>query len=115
MLPPASGAGARMAGSTPEGGHSTPFDFANFSPSDWPVVDPCGAAVPRGGAGAQSIDAGGAGGAVCTGGVAGDNGACARVTPHSASSSAIDGNKECIIRMKRKRFLRALVPEKAPN
>jgi hypothetical protein len=32
VLPP-SGVGARIPGSTPAGGHSTPSDFANLSPS----------------------------------------------------------------------------------
>jgi len=110
---PASGVGARISGSTPEGGHNTPFDFASLSPSGsvaWPVVDPCGATVPRGGGGAQSVDAAGAGGAVCAGGVVGDNGACACVAPESASNAA-DSNKERFIRMLRKRFSRAVVPQ----
>src|SRR3954464_10012222 len=41
MAPFVLGAGACMSGSTPEGGQSTPSDFANLSPSgsrDWPVV-----------------------------------------------------------------------------
>src|SRR3982074_2360693 len=48
---PVSGVGARIAGSTPEGGHSTPSDLASLSPSGsvrWPVVVPCGATLPCG-------------------------------------------------------------------
>jgi hypothetical protein len=47
VLPP-SGVGARISGSTPAGGHSTPSDFANLSPSGSlrsPVVVPSGGAV----------------------------------------------------------------------
>jgi hypothetical protein len=33
ILPPASGVGARISGSTPVGGHNTPFDFASLSPN----------------------------------------------------------------------------------
>jgi hypothetical protein len=109
---PASGVGARISGSMPEGGHSTPFDFASLSPSGSdarPVVEPCGAPVPRGGGGAHSVDVAGAGGAVCAGGVAGDNGACACEAPESASNAAVS-NKERLIRMQRKRFSRAVVP-----
>ena len=43
VLPPVSGAGACISGSTPEGGQSTPSDLASLSPSgsrDWPVVVP---------------------------------------------------------------------------
>src|SRR3984885_13381026 len=50
MLPaPALGAGACIWGSTLEGGHSTPSDFANRSPSGaWlcPVVVPSGVILP---------------------------------------------------------------------
>src|SRR6516165_8460068 len=48
-LSPVSGVGARISGSTPEGGHSTPFDLASLSPSasfDWPTVAPCCAFMP---------------------------------------------------------------------
>jgi hypothetical protein len=51
---PASGVGARISGSTPAGGHSTPSDFASLSPSGSlasPVVVPSGAIVPRDGTG----------------------------------------------------------------
>jgi hypothetical protein len=69
ILPP-SGVGARISGSTPEGGHNTPSDLASLSPSgslDWPVVVPPGAIVPRGATGcigAQLVTRSGAGGAV---------------------------------------------------
>lgn len=51
---PVSGVGARISGSTPDGGHNTPSDFASLSPRGsalWPVVEPSGAMVPRGGTG----------------------------------------------------------------
>jgi hypothetical protein len=79
---PVSGVGARIAGSTPAGGQSTPSDLASLSPSGssarWPVVVPCGAILPCGvdSVGAQAARAG-AGGAVWAGGVAGVGGACA--------------------------------------
>jgi len=64
---PVSGVGARISGSTPAGGHSTPSDFASLSPSGSalsPVVEPSGAKVPRGGTGRTGpqllTDAGGA-------------------------------------------------------
>ena len=51
---PVSGVGARISGSTPDGGHNTPSDFASLSPRGsalCPVVEPPGAMVPRGGTG----------------------------------------------------------------
>jgi hypothetical protein len=90
---PVSGVGARISGSTPEGGHNTPSDFASLSPSGsarWPVVLPSGATVPRGGIGcigAQSVVRAGAGGAVWAGGVAGAGGACALAAPDAAIST----------------------------
>jgi hypothetical protein len=48
---PASGVGARISGSTPAGGHSTPSDFASLSLSGSPADVPSGAIVPRGGTG----------------------------------------------------------------
>src|SRR5213078_3515778 len=78
---PASGVGARISGSMPAGGHSTPSDRASLSPSGsrlCPVVCPSGVAVPEFGCGcigAQFVGCGGAGGAVCCGGVAGEGGA----------------------------------------
>ena len=90
---PVSGVGARISGSTPEGGHNTPSDLASLSPSGsarWPVVAPSGATVPRCGAGcigAQSLARPTAGGAVWAGGVAGAGGACALAAPAAASST----------------------------
>jgi hypothetical protein len=83
---PVSGVGARISGSTPAGGHKTPSVLANLSPSGSvrsPVFVPSGT-TPRCGAdcdGVQSTGRGGAGGAVCAGGVAGAGGACALATP----------------------------------
>src|SRR3954463_5855514 len=78
---PVSGVGARIAGSTPAGGHSTPSDRASLSPSGsarCPGVAPCGATLPCGVASVGAQLAGrGAGGAVCAGGVVGVGGACA--------------------------------------
>jgi hypothetical protein len=88
---PASGVGARISGSTPAGGHSTPSDFASLSLSGsvaWEVVEPSGAMVPRGGigrVGPQLVVE--TGGAVCAGGVAGPGGACAIATPVVATST----------------------------
>jgi hypothetical protein len=90
---PVSGVGARISGSTPDGGHNTPSERASLSPSGsarWPVVVPSGATVPRGGAGCigeQSLARTGAGGAVWAGGVAGVGGACALATPDAASNT----------------------------
>jgi hypothetical protein len=86
---PTSGVGARIAGSTPAGGHSTPSDRASLSPSGsarWPVVAPCGAIVPCGvdSVGAQLLARAGAGAAVCAGGVAGVGGACAKAALDAA-------------------------------
>lgn len=86
MAPSVEGAGACMSGSTPEGGQSTPSDFANLSPSgsrDWPVVVPSGVVVNRS-EGAQPAARCGDGGAVACGGVAGAGGACAIATPEAA-------------------------------
>jgi hypothetical protein len=100
ILPPVSGVGARISGSTPEGGHNTPSDLASLSPSGsarWPVVEPSGAMVPRGATGrigAQSFAA--AGGAVWAGGVASVGGACALATPETAISIH-NGKSECFI------------------
>jgi len=88
---PASGVGARISGSTPAGGHNTPSDRANLSPSGsvrCPVVVPSGTAVPWGGIdciGAQPFD--GAGGAVWAAGVAVIGGACAWAPPEAAISA----------------------------
>jgi hypothetical protein len=69
---PVSGVGARISGSTPVGGQSTPSDLASLSLSGSAcgsvVVVPCGAMVPCCGidcVGAQPVALlGGAGGAV---------------------------------------------------
>jgi hypothetical protein len=103
MLPP-SGVGARISGSTPAGGHSTPSDLASLSPSGSagrPVVDPSGAMVPRGATGCIGVQLAarsGAGGAVRAGGVAGAGGACALATPDTAISTDAK-NSECFICM----------------
>jgi hypothetical protein len=81
MAPSVLGAGACISGSTPEGGQSTPSDFASLSPSgsrDWPVVVPSGAVARFGrSCGAQSAARWVDGGAVACGGVAGRGGDCA--------------------------------------
>src|SRR3984893_11101878 len=88
---PVSGVGARISGSTPEGGQSTPSDLASFSPSGsllLPVVAPSGTA-PCGVAGcigAHPPARDGIGGAVWACGVLGDGGACALAAPDAASS-----------------------------
>jgi hypothetical protein len=69
---PVLGVGARISGSTPVGGHSTPSDFANLSLSGSArgsvAVVPCGSMVPCWGidcVGAQPVAfLAGAGGAV---------------------------------------------------
>src|ERR1700744_2305270 len=73
---PASGVGARISGSTPDGGHSTPFDLASLSPKGSPA---CPVVVPGSRFGRGSTDfalgaqllarvvAGGGGGAVSRG------------------------------------------------
>ena len=87
---PVSGAGACISGSIPGGGHSTPSERANLSPSGsarCPVVVPSGAAVPECGAGcigAQLAARSGDGGAVRAGGVVGPGGACAPATLEAA-------------------------------
>ena len=89
---PASGGGARISGSTPAGGHSTPSDRASLSPSGsraWPVVCPSGAAAPGWAPfsiGAQFCGRSGAGGAVRCAGVAVVGGACAAAEPKDASN-----------------------------
>ena len=109
-LSPVSGVGARISGSTPEGGHSTPFDLASLSPSasfDWPTVAPCCAFMP-GFVGAHSLERCGAGGAVSAMGVAGAGGACACTTPAAASKVAT--RRVDFICMQAKRRRRAEVP-----
>ena len=78
---PASGVGARISGSTPAGGHKTPSERANLSPSGsarWPVVWPSGATTPGWAGcciGAQLVAREGDGGAARAGRVAGPGGA----------------------------------------
>jgi hypothetical protein len=86
MAPFVLGAGACISGSTPEGGQSTPSDFANLSPSgsrDWPVVVPSAERFGRS-CGVQLVACCGDGGAVACGGVAGAGGACAIALPEAA-------------------------------
>ena len=84
---PRSGAGVRISGSIPAGGHSTPSERASLSPSgsaSLPVVVPSGTATAdRAGAcsGAQLPARDGEGGAVSAGGVTGPGGACAVAVP----------------------------------
>jgi hypothetical protein len=89
ILPPVSGVGARISGSTPDGGHSTPSDLASLSPSgswDWPTVESRGAFAPPEPIRSQLVgDCGG--GAVCCGGVAGLGGACAIASADVASNA----------------------------
>jgi hypothetical protein len=118
MLPPL-GAGARIEGSTPAGGHSTPSDLASLSPSGscrWPVVVSFGAMLPCGVVcvGAQPLARSGAGGAVRAGGVAGAGGACALATPDAANSTH-ESNSECFICMVGKRPVCAEVPSPETN
>jgi hypothetical protein len=85
---PVSGAGARISGSTPVGGHSTPSDFASLSPSgslDWPTVG--GAPVLPRAIGWQFVEDCDGGGAVCSGGVVGVGGACATTSTGVMSTS----------------------------
>ena len=89
---PVSGVGARISGSTPDGGQITPSDLASLSPSGavfWPVVVPSGAAAPGLDGcciGAQLAARCADGGAVCAGGVAGDGGAWADTTAGAISA-----------------------------
>ena len=111
---PVSGVGARISGSTPDGGHSTPSDFASLSPSgsfDRPTVesDGLGPACP---VCAQLEGDCGGGGAVCCGGVAGVGGACANVATQVASNIKI-GKTGRLICMQTQPPPRASVPSKA--
>jgi hypothetical protein len=116
---PVSGVGARISGSTPEGGHSTPSDLASLSPSGsllWPVVAPSGTA-PCGVAGcigAQPPVRDGVGGAVWACGVLGDGGACALAAP-DAASSRIAIRLTGFIDMRGKRSAGPDVPPKKPD
>jgi hypothetical protein len=106
---PVSGVGARIAGSTPAGGHMTPSDLANLSPKGsrlWPTVLSCGVVVPGTGCiGAQSREGGAAW-------IDGFGGACATAAPHSAIHTQ-QSVSESFILMKGKRSDGADVPR--PN
>lgn len=87
---PVSGVGARISGSTPAGGQSTPSDLASLSPSGsarWPA-EPPGSTVPCGlvRVGTQFVDGRG-GVAVGAGGVA-VGGACAKAALEQARRAA---------------------------
>ena len=110
---PALGVGARISGSTPEGGHKTPSDFASLSPSGsarCPVVVPSdGPVFWDGRIGAQPpAGAGVAGVAVWAGGVAGTGGACALAI--SGTVISIQDRKRACLIMPGKRSSRADVP-----
>src|SRR6202012_3284215 len=112
---PVSGVGARMAGSTLEGGHSVPSDLASLSPRaspDWPVVVPSFlfmfVPVPSG-IGAQLDGCEAAGIAVRAGGVAGEAGACAYAA--LASISTQEAAMKGFIVMAGKRARPRAVPE----
>ncbi len=98
MVPPC-GVGACISGSTPGGGHRTPSDFANLSPSvpdACPVVVPRGATVPSCGTasvGVQRVSRVGFGGAVWAGGVVGAGGACASAFAESKGSAQISARE----------------------
>jgi hypothetical protein len=114
---PVSGVGARISGSTPEGGHITPSDFASLSSSgsldERPTVDPSGVAMaaPFGGIGAQLPACANAGGAACCGGVAAVGGCCARTAPSDAASTHVISNAGVIL-MRTERMPRVDVPPK---
>jgi hypothetical protein len=113
---PVSGVGARISGSTPEGGHITPSDLASLSPSgsldERPTVDPSGVVAPAAfGIGAQLAGRADEGGAVCCGGVATVGGCCARTAPSDAASTHVISNAGVIL-MLTERTPRADVPLK---
>ena len=114
---PVSGAGARICGSTPEGGHRTPSDFASLSPRGawlWPVVVPFGAILPFGivCVGVQPVARSGAVGAVCAEGTVGAGGACATAVPDT-TVSAHDSNRAGLVFMRGKQPSGAEVPARA--
>ncbi len=99
---PVSGVGARIAGSTPAGGHSTPSDLANLSPSGsarCSLVVACGAILPWGvdSVGAQLVPRAGAGAAVCAGGVVAVGGACAKAAPDAVMSAHKNKGSDLVI------------------
>jgi hypothetical protein len=110
---PVSGVGARISGSTPDGGHNTPSDFGSLSLSgsfDWPAVKPLGAFAPSEPVGSQRAEDCGGGGAVCCGGVTGVGGACAMA---SAETMSVRHKKtERLIGIRNKLAPSSTVPER---
>ena len=109
---PVSGVGARISGSTPDGGHNTPSDSASLSPRglpERPTVEPSGEVAPRGAMAAQSRAGDGAAGAVCCGGVAGVGGACASAAL-DATPNTQPANIKGLHRMSRQREAGSIVP-----
>jgi hypothetical protein len=114
---PTSGVGARISGSTPVGGQSTPSDLANLSPNGsglWPVVLPSGVIVPCDGTGrvcAQPlVPAAAAGGTISVCGFAA-GGACAAAVPQ-ATIHKLDAARAVFIIMDGKRPKRTDVPRR---
>src|SRR5512135_2955472 len=113
---PASGVGARISGSTPEGGHSTPLDFASLSASGspaCPVVAP-GSVLDRGWTDCAVVAqlsatavAFGAGGVVTAGG------ACAAAPCAEAINPNVRRSARFVIETKRKSSI--LVPRVPAN
>jgi hypothetical protein len=105
---PVSGVGARISGSTPDGGHNTPSEVASLSLSGrpaCPVVDPS-SPVPRR---VQSALCEGCADAVGGGGVLGVGGACALAALDAAHSTEAR-RRVCFIRMQGERLACAEVP-----
>jgi hypothetical protein len=113
ILPvPVSGVGARISGSTPDGGHSTPSDLASLSPSgswDWPTVESRGAFAPPEPIRSQLVGSCGGGGAVCCEGVAGVGGDCA-IASADVASNAQTINSERFVCMRTQPRSEASVP-----
>jgi hypothetical protein len=113
ILPvPVSGVGARISGSTPDGGHSTPSDLASLSPSgswDWPTVESRGAFAPPEPIRSQLVGDCGGGGAVCCEGVAGVGGDCA-IASADVASNAQTINSERFVCMRTQPRSEASVP-----
>jgi hypothetical protein len=113
ILPvPVSGVGARISGSTSDGGHSTPSDRASLSPSgswDWPTVESRGAFAPPEPIRSQLVGDCGGGGAVCCEGVAGVGGDCA-IASADVASNAQTINSERFVCMRTQPRSEASVP-----
>jgi hypothetical protein len=117
ILPVSGGVGARISGSTPDGGHSTPSDLASLSPSgswDWPTVESRGAFAPPDPIRSQLVGDCGGGGAVCCGGVAGVGGACA-IASADVASNAQTINSERFVCMRTQPRSGASVPKMRAN